>query len=168
MSERGSGRLRGPGGGAAEVQPIELFFDLVFVLAVTQLTHHLLDHLSLRGAGETLLLLLAIWSAWAHTAWITSRLDAGARTVRLLLVALMLGSLLMSAWLPEAFGDRGVAFAVAYLAIQAGRTVFVLLALGRRHALAGHFRRMLLWFAASGLLWLTGGLARGGRAERDR
>jgi low temperature requirement protein LtrA len=73
----------------------------------------------------------------------------------------MLGSLLMSAWLPEAFGDRGVAFAVAYLAIQAGRTVFVLLALGRRHALAGHFRRMLLWFATSGLLWLAGGLAHG-------
>jgi low temperature requirement protein LtrA len=53
MSERGTGLLRGRGGGAAEVHPIELFFDLVYVLAVTQLTHHLLDHLSPRGAGET-------------------------------------------------------------------------------------------------------------------
>jgi low temperature requirement protein LtrA len=161
MSERGTGLLRGTGGGAAEVHPIELFFDLVYVLAVTQLTHHLLDHLSPRGAGETLLLLLAIWSAWAHTAWITSRLDPGAGTVRLLLVALMLGSLLMSAWLPDAFGDRGVGFAAAYVAIQAGRTAFVLLAVGRRHALAGHFRRMLLWFVTSGLLWLAGGLLHG-------
>jgi low temperature requirement protein LtrA len=45
----------------AEVKSVELFFDLVYVLAVTQLTHHLLDHLSLRGAGQTLLLLLAVW-----------------------------------------------------------------------------------------------------------
>ena len=50
-----------------KVRPVELFFDLVYVLAVTQLTHHLLDHLSLRGAGETLLLLLAVWGAWIYT-----------------------------------------------------------------------------------------------------
>jgi low temperature requirement protein LtrA len=161
MSTRRHELLRGPGGGVVEGQPIELFFDLVYVLAVTQLTHYLLKHLSLRGLGETLLLLLAVWAAWAHTAWVTSRLDPGARPVRLLLVAVMLGSLLMAAWVPEAFGPRGVAFAVAYVAIQAGRTGFVLLALGRRHALAGHFQRMLLWFAASGLLWLAGGVASG-------
>ncbi|MGE3595848.1 MAG: low temperature requirement protein A [Dehalococcoidia bacterium] len=159
MSERGSGLLREQGSGAAEVRPIELFFDLVYVLAVTQLTHHLLDHLSPRGAGETLLLLLAVWSVWAHTAWITSRLDAGALSVRLMLVALMLGSLLLSAWLPYAFGDRGLVFATVYVAIQTGRTVFVIVALGHGHALAGHFRRMLLWFSASGLLWLVGGVA---------
>ena len=61
MSEGRLGWLRERGEGQAEVRPVELFFDLVYVLAVTQLTHHLLDHLSLRGAGETLLLLLAVW-----------------------------------------------------------------------------------------------------------
>jgi low temperature requirement protein LtrA len=55
------GWLRERGEGQAEVRPVELFFDLVYVLAVTQLTHHLLDYLSLAGAGETLLLLLAVW-----------------------------------------------------------------------------------------------------------
>lgn len=55
MSEGHLGWLRERGEGQAEVRPVELFFDLVYVLAVTQLTHHLLDHLSLRGAGETLL-----------------------------------------------------------------------------------------------------------------
>ena len=106
MSERGRGLLRGPGGGAVEGQPIALFFDLVYVLAVTQLTRSLVDQPSPRGAAETLLLLLAVWSAWSHTAWVTSRLDPGARPVRLLLVAVMLGSLLMAAWLPDAFGPR--------------------------------------------------------------
>lgn len=161
MRQRGNRWLRGLDDRAAEVRPIELFFDLVYVLAITQLTHFLLDHLSPRGALETLLLLSATWGVWAHTAWITSRLDPGALSVRLLLVALMLGSLFMSAWLPDAFGDRGLAFAVTYVTIQAGRTGFVLVGLGRDHALAGHFGRMLLWFLTSGVLWLAGGLAHG-------
>ncbi len=67
----------------ARVEPIELFFDLVYVLAVTQLTHLLLEHLSPRGAGETLLLLMAVWSAWSFTAWTTSWFDAHALPVRL-------------------------------------------------------------------------------------
>jgi low temperature requirement protein LtrA len=49
------------------VSPIELFFDLVYVLAITQLTRYLVDSLSLRGAGEALILLLAIWGAWNYT-----------------------------------------------------------------------------------------------------
>jgi len=61
------GWMRTRGAGATEVRPVELFFDLVYVLAVTQLTHNLLDHLSLRGAVETLLLLLAVWAAWNYT-----------------------------------------------------------------------------------------------------
>src|SRR5215207_11725453 len=89
-SGRGRGLLlRERGDGEARVEPIELFFDLVYVLAATQLTHLLLEHLSPRGAGETLLLLMAVWSAWSSTAWITSWFDARTLTVRLLLVVLM-------------------------------------------------------------------------------
>ena len=58
------GLFRERGGADARVAPIELFFDLVYVLAVTQLTHQLLTHLTLRGAVETLLLLVAVWTAW--------------------------------------------------------------------------------------------------------
>ena len=63
----------------AEVTPIELFFDLVYVLAVTQLTRHLLAGLTGRGALETLVLLLAVWGAWNHIAWTTNYFDLGAR-----------------------------------------------------------------------------------------
>jgi low temperature requirement protein LtrA len=105
-----AGLLRRRGEGETRVEPIELFFDLVFVLAVTQLTQYLLDHLSLRGAGEALLLLLAVWSAWIYTGWFTNYFDPDTRPVRLMLVGVMLASLIMSASLPEddrAPGRRG-------------------------------------------------------------
>ena len=143
----------------AEVKPVELFFDLVYVLAVTQLTHHLLDHLSLRGAGETLLLLLAVWGAWIYTSWVTNYFDPGTRPVRLMLIGVMLASLVMSASIPEAFGDQGLVFAAALVAINVGRTVFALTALDRSHHLRGIFQRVLVWWSATGLLWLAGGLA---------
>ena len=71
--------LREHGRGAGAVRPIELFFDLVYVLAVTQLTRHLLANLTFRGVLETLILLLAVWGAWNHIAWITNYFDLGAR-----------------------------------------------------------------------------------------
>jgi low temperature requirement protein LtrA len=71
LSDRG-GLLRARGGGTQRVTPFELFFDLVYVFAVTQLSHRLLEHLNVRGALETLLLLVVVWSAWVGTAWITN------------------------------------------------------------------------------------------------
>jgi low temperature requirement protein LtrA len=159
MSEGHLGWLRERGEGQAEVRPVELFFDLVYVLAVTQLTHHLLYHLSLRGAGETLLLLLAVWGAWIYTSWVTNYFDPDTRPVRLMLLGVMLASLIMSASIPEAFGDQGLAFAAAIVVINVGRTVFALAALGRSHHLRGIFQRVLVWWSATGLLWLAGGLA---------
>jgi low temperature requirement protein LtrA len=73
----------------------------------------------------------------------------------------MLASLLMSAWLPDAFGDRGLEFAAAYVALNVGRTVFAISALDARHPLSGVFRRPLVWWSLTGLLWLGGGLAHG-------
>src|SRR5918993_3902216 len=126
VSDHG-GPLRTPGSGEQRVTPLELFFDLVFVFAVTQLSHLLLDHLSIRGALETLFLLLAVWWAWVYTSWFTNWFDPDRLAVRLVLVAVMLASLLMSVALPDAFGDRGLMFALAYVAIQVGRTAFVLI-----------------------------------------
>ena len=97
----------------AAARPIETFFDLVYVLAVTQLTHYLLEHLSVRGAVETLLLLSIVWLGWIHVIWITNYFHLGTLPVRLMLIALMLTALIMSAVIPEAFDDRGLAFAIA-------------------------------------------------------
>src|SRR5918999_3753829 len=125
FSDRG-GLLRARDGGEQRVTPLELFFDLVYVFAVTQLSHRLLDHLTVRGVLETSMLLLVVWGVWIYTAWFTNWFDPTRLAVRLVLVAVMLASLLMSVAIPEAFGDRGLMFAAAYVAIQVGRTGFVL------------------------------------------
>jgi low temperature requirement protein LtrA len=163
VSDHG-GPLRTRDGGEQRVTPLELFFDLVYVFAVTQLSHLLLDHLSVRGVLETLFLLLAVWWVWVYTAWFTNWFDPDRLPVRLVLVAVMLASLLMSVAIPEAFGERGLWFALAYVAIQVGRTAFAALALyGASHPLSGTFWRILAWFvAAGGVLWVAGGLIEGG------
>jgi low temperature requirement protein LtrA len=85
--------------------------------------------------------------------------------VRLVLVAVMLASLLMSVAIPEAFGERGLMFALAYVAIQVGRTAFTFIALrkslGTSHPLSRTFQRILTWFVGAGVLWIIGGLLEG-------
>jgi low temperature requirement protein LtrA len=159
------GLLRSRDGGEERVTPLELFFDLVFVFAITQLSHLLLDHLTVGGALETLFLLLAVWWAWVYTTWVTNWFDPNRFPVRLLLVAVMLASLVMSVAIPDAFGERGLMFAAAYVAIQVGRTAFAFIALnkslGRSHPLSRNFQRILFWLVASGVLWVVGGLLEG-------
>ena len=69
---------------------IELFFDLVFVFAITQLSHSLLEHLTPLGAIQTALLFLAVWWVWIYTCWITNWLEPDRTPVRLMLLVLML------------------------------------------------------------------------------
>src|ERR687896_240843 len=133
-SDHGGGLLRARDGEEQRVTPLELFFDLVYVFAITQLSHLLLDHLTVGGALETLFLLLAVWWAWVYTTWVANWFDPDRLPVRLMLVAVMLASLVMSVAIPEAFGERGLMFALAYVAIQVGRTVFVVLALALEYA----------------------------------
>lgn len=144
--------------GAAKVVSLELFFDLVYVFAVTQLSHLLVANLSPLGALQTAILWGAVWLGWQYTAWVTNWFDPDHPAMRLLLVALMGVALLVSAAIPEAFGAQGLLFAASYAAIQVGRTVFVLASLPRGHALVPNFRRMLCWLGLSALLWLAGGL----------
>ncbi len=100
----------------------ELFFDLVYVFAVTQLSHHLLGHPTVEGALQTLILLGLVWLAWAYTAWVTNWLDPARISVRLMLFITALGSLVMSAALPQAFESRGWAVAGG-LPRHAGRPI---------------------------------------------
>ncbi len=89
-------------GGSPAVTNMELFFDLVYIFAVTQLSHRLLTHLTLRGAVETLVLFLGVWWAWNLTAWATNWADPNQSPVRAMMVVLMLLSLVMAAAIPEA------------------------------------------------------------------
>ncbi|WP_131742114.1 low temperature requirement protein A [Actinomadura roseirufa] len=158
--EQGGGQGGGHGGGqggeqGARVTFFELFFDLVFVFAITQLSHRLLEHLTVRGAAETLLLLLAVWWAWMYTCWTTNWFDPDHPAVRLMLVAVMLAGLFMAAMLPGAFADKGLWFAAAYTGIQVGRTTFVVVCT-RGHELGRNFQRILFWLALSAALWIGG------------
>jgi low temperature requirement protein LtrA len=159
-SDRG-GLLRARDGSEQRVTNLELFFDLVYVFAVTQLSHRLLDHLTVGGVLETLFLLLVVWWAWVYTIWVTNWFDPDQLALRLLLVSVMLASLVMSVAIPEAFGERGLIFAAAYVAIQVGRTLFVVLALGKSSSLGRNFQRILAWFAIPAVLWMAGGLLEG-------
>src|SRR5215212_258304 len=94
------GLLRTRDGGEQRVTPLELFFDLVYVFAITQLSH-----LTLGGALETLFLLLVVWWGWIYTTWVTNWFDPDRVPVRLTLVAVMLASLVMAVAIPEAFGE---------------------------------------------------------------
>jgi low temperature requirement protein LtrA len=157
-------RLR-QAGTHGKVTNIELFFDLVFVYAVTQLSHTLLRDLSLFGALHVLLLFLAVWWVWIFTGWITNWLDPERLAVRLLLLALMFAGLLLSTALPQAFDGHGLIFAGAYVFMQVGRSCFMLWAL-RHSSLAArrNFHRITIWLLISGALWIYGGLI-GGNAR---
>ncbi|WP_374452320.1 low temperature requirement protein A [Phenylobacterium sp.] len=150
------------GHGHHRVTYIELFFDLVFVFAITQLSHGLLHHLTPLGAFQAALLFLAVWWVWIYTCWITNWLDPERPAVRLLLLALMLAGLVMSMSLPEAFEDKGLTFAIAFVLMQVGRSLFVAWAL-RRHNARNYrnFLRITAWLAVSGACWIAGGLSEG-------
>jgi low temperature requirement protein LtrA len=145
------------------VTTLELFYDLVFVFAVTQVSHLLLADLTWRGAGQAALALLVVWWSWNYTTWVTNELDPDATAVRLLLIGLMLASLVMAVAIPRAFAHRGLLFAGAYVVIQVGRHTFLTFVSARPGTIertrAGE---ILTWFVAAGVFWLAGGLAHGG------
>jgi len=159
----GSTALRQRDGAEARVTYEELFFDLVYVFAVTQLSHYLLGHLTPLGAAQTLLLWFAVWLGWQYTCWVTNWFDPRSAPIRRLLFGVMLAGLVMSAAIPGAFAERGVVFAIAFVAIQVGRSACVWLLLRReRHALAANFARILGWNCIAAVFWIAGAAMAGG------
>jgi low temperature requirement protein LtrA len=140
----------------------ELFFDLVFVFAVTQISHTLLAHFTPLGALQVTLLFLAVWWVWVYTSWITNWLNPEKTPVRLLLFGLTLGGLVLSTSIPAAFDGRGLWFAIAYAAMQVGKTVFLWASTLPSQSLArANAIRITTWLAMSAIFWIAGGLAEG-------
>ena len=154
--------LRRVEGAEQRATSLERFYDLVFVFAITQVSHHLLEHLTWEGAGQSALLLLVVWWSWNYTTWVTNELDPESPVVRLLMIALMLASLLMAAALPDAFGDNAGLFVGSYLAIQIGRHTFLtFVAAGPGTIERERAGRILVWFIAAGVFWIAGAVADG-------
>jgi low temperature requirement protein LtrA len=142
-------------GAAQATTTVELFFDLVYVFAVTQLSHQIIDDPSPAGVARAAFLLLVVWWAWIYTTWMANWLDPASPAVRGVLTAVMLASLLMAAALPGAFGGDGLLFAASYVALQVGRNVAAA-QLTRRHRLRDVYERVVVWSAAAAPLWLAG------------
>ena len=140
----------------------ELFFDLVFAFAVTQISHTLLGRFTPLGALQTTLLLFSVWWTWVYTAWITNWFNPELTPVRVLLFLLMLGGLVLSTSIPSAFESRGLWFALAYAGMQVGRTTFWLLMTPRTRVSArANALRVLVWLSVSAMFWIAGGFSEG-------
>ena len=114
------------------VLPLELFFDLVFVFAITQVTGYLADHSTWEGLLRGLFLLAALWWAWASYAWLTNTLNPEEGEVRIAMFASMGAMLVVSLAVPRAFDVDGIVFGIAYFFVRALHLVLYALA-GRGH-----------------------------------
>jgi low temperature requirement protein LtrA len=139
---------------------VELFFDLVFVFAITQISHTLRAHFSVLGVLQVSILMLAVWWVWVFMSWVTNWLDPERTPVRVMLFVMMIAGLALSTSIPKAFDSRGLAFALAFVFMQVGRSVFFIFAVPKSEA--GHrnnFLRIAIWLSVSGVFWIAGGLA---------
>ncbi len=112
----------------SQVLPLELFFDLVFVLAITQCTALMAAQPTWAGLGRGLLVLAVLWWAWTAYAWLTSVIDPEADATRITMFAAMSAMLVASLCVPQAFGDLALAFAMAYAAVRVIQIVLFVLA----------------------------------------
>lgn len=147
------------GKGAHQVSYLELFFDLVFVFAVTQVAHLMIAHPSPEGLLETIVIGLSVWWAWVYTTWAANWLDPESGPVKALFVTLMLLGMVMSSSIPGAFGDKGLVFAAVMVAFNVGRSIFTTFAF--RREVPGteiNFIRITIWNAIPGLFWILGAL----------
>jgi low temperature requirement protein LtrA len=138
---------------------LDLFFDLAFVFTMFRLSQGLLEHLRWSDAFQTAVLVFAAWLVWNHTAAVSDRYDPDQPTIQLLVIGSMFGGAVLAAVVPEAFGTRGLVFAGAYIAVQVGRSLFLVVVTqdDERRPEA----RRLFWFGVSALPWLAGAVAQG-------
>lgn len=141
--------------GANEVSSLELFFDLVFVFAVSQLSHHLLGTFGWRGAAETLVLLVAVFGVWSYASWGSAMPGLPTVIQRRVLVASLFGCLWMNAALPDAFGEHPWYFVVPYLVCRVGTP---LAWRASRGDLRQHYDATLVWFVLTGVIWCVGAM----------
>ncbi|AJY74680.1 low temperature requirement protein A [Paenibacillus beijingensis] len=145
---------------SGKVSFIELFFDLIFVFAVTQLSHSFLENFTMKGAVQLGLITMAVWWVWIFTAWVINWLNPESLHVRVMLIVLMLLGLIMSTSIPEAFESSGLYFGLAYALFQVGRTAYTVWLLRKGLVeLRINFIRILCWLSLSGAFWIAGGIA---------
>ncbi|MCZ7476298.1 low temperature requirement protein A [Micromonospora sp. WMMC273] len=162
--------LRSSGGGPDRATFLELFFDLVYVFALTRISARAFEDLVLEGGqtgwsavtggGKTLLLLLALWAVWQGTAWTTSRYDPHHLWLQVIVITALISAMVMGVAIPRAFSHSGLMFATAYVVAQVSRPAILVLVLHKQQYRRLKLR-MLITFCATGVLWLAGALLPG-------
>jgi low temperature requirement protein LtrA len=144
------------------VSPLELFFDLVFVFAFTQVTTVLADNPTWSGLGHALLILTALWWPWAAYAWLTNTIDPEAGAVWGALLVAMGAMFVAALAVPDAFGAHGVVFGVAFLIVNVMHlTLYALAARGEPDLFAAILKVAPTALAGSVLI-LAAGFVHGG------
>ncbi|MET7747651.1 low temperature requirement protein A [Micromonospora sp. NPDC005367] len=162
VARRGTDLLR-PATSSGRATFLELFFDLAFVAALTRVSQRFTEAgddsgwMLVAGLGRTLLLFLALWLIWSHTAWITSRYEPERTAIQAVVIGTMFAALVMAVTLPRAMEERAFVFTVAYLTVMLVRPLVI------AAVLRGHPRRLVpfrlaAWSALSAPLWLVGAL----------
>lgn len=145
---------------------LELFFDLVFVFALTRIVARIYEGLTIRPAGHELwvvslgfcksvLLLVALFAVWQGTAWSTSRYNPDSGIVQTVVIIALVGSMVMGVALPRAFSSSGLLFAVAYCVVQVSRPLLLLTAV-REHERRSLKIRMLITHSTLSVAWIAG------------
>jgi low temperature requirement protein LtrA len=145
ISEPRQSRLSATLRDGERVTPLELFFDLVFVLAITQCTALMSHHPTWSGLAQGLLVLGMLWWAWTGYSWLTSVIDPEEGAVRLVMFGAIAALLLVSLCVPEAFGSLALAFALIYGVVRTAHITLFMLASPEDDAL----RHSILGLAAS-------------------
>lgn len=144
-------------GDHVRVTNMELFFDLVYVFSIIQLSHFLLEHQTWTGALQALTLFAAVWWAWNYTAWATNWINPDHTAGRFLMIALMACAILMAVAIPYAFEGRAGLFVGAYVVmalVRAGYMAFLF----RGQRMGQNYTQLCAWSALSGLFWIAGAL----------
>ncbi|MDX6583909.1 MAG: hypothetical protein QOI10_3093 [Solirubrobacterales bacterium] len=146
------------------VMPLELFFDLVFVLALTQCTALMLGNPTWTGLAQGVVVLALLWWTWTGYAWLTSVLDPEDGPVRLALLVAMAALLIAALCVPDAFGDRALEFALAYAVVRAAHVALFVLA-SRDDAALRHSVMGLAASTGGGVALLIAGALAGGTGQ---
>jgi low temperature requirement protein LtrA len=137
------------------VTNMELFFDLVYVFSIIQLSHFLLDHQTWTGALQAASVFAAVWWAWNYTAWATNWIDPDHTAGRLLMIALMGCAILVAIAIPHAFDERAGLFVGAYIVMALLRAGYMAV-LFRGQRMGQNYAQLCAWSALSSLFWAAG------------
>jgi len=136
---------------------LELFFDLVFVFAFTQVTALILEDTSPRGFARAALVLAMVWWAWSAYAWMTNAIDVENAVTRLIIFAAMVAGFFMALSVPDAFQDEAAWFAVAYFAVRVLQPALYLWGVRDEPETFRVLLRLTPWFVIAAFVALVGG-----------